>query len=211
MLRTEERQRIIRQRGSKCECCGLTEWLGLPIKLEVHHIDGNRLNDDLDNLQVLCPNCHSYTNNHSKNIKNHSVSDEELLEALQNAPSIHQALIKAGLSTAGANYNRARKMVNDYGLLHLYKKITENYCIDCGAPITSNALRCDRCHSLSVRVAERPSREQLKKEIRSLPFTTIGKQYGVSDNAVRKWCDSYNLPRRVSDIKKYSDEEWKKI
>lgn len=44
-----------------------------------------------------------------------------------------------------------------------------------------------------------------------MPFTTIGKKYNVSDNAVRKWCDKYNLPRKASEIKKYSDEEWELI
>lgn len=211
MLHTKERQHLIEVRGKKCECCGLTEWLGQPINLEVHHKDGNRLNDAQDNLQILCPNCHSYTANHSKNIDNHSVSDEELLEALRNARSIHQALIKVGLSTAGKNYNRARKLVKQYELFHLYKKVIENYCIDCGIPITGKALRCTNCYTLTNRVVERPTREELKQLIRTLPFLTIGKHFGVSDTAVRKWCDNYNLPRKVSDIKKYTDEEWKKV
>ena len=47
--------------------------------------------------------------------------------------------------------------------------------------------------------------------IRIMPFTEIGKNYGVSDNAIRKWCDNYNLPRLVKEIKKYSEEEWNKI
>ena len=55
------------------------------------------------------------------------------------------------------------------------------------------------------------SKEELKKLIRTTPFTTIGKQYGVTDNAVRKWCDKYNLPRKVKEIKSYSDEEWELI
>ena len=45
----------------KCESCGLTEWKGEEIPLELHHIDGNHFNNDLDNLQLLCPNCHSLT------------------------------------------------------------------------------------------------------------------------------------------------------
>ena len=57
------RNALINLRGAKCECCGLTEWLGQPIKLEVHHLDGNRQNDNDSNLQLLCPNCHSYTPN----------------------------------------------------------------------------------------------------------------------------------------------------
>ena len=49
----------------KCENCELTEWLGDLIPIELHHIDGNRFNNNLDNLQILCPNCHSKTDNNS--------------------------------------------------------------------------------------------------------------------------------------------------
>ena len=48
----------------RCECCGLTEWLEEPIPLELHHKDGNRFNNDLDNFQLLCPNCHAKTNSY---------------------------------------------------------------------------------------------------------------------------------------------------
>ena len=48
-------------RGYRCENCNLAEWMGQPIKLEVDHIDGNKYNNDLSNLKVLCPNCHSLT------------------------------------------------------------------------------------------------------------------------------------------------------
>ena len=50
----------------KCEKCGLEQWLCEPIPLELHHIDGNHYNNDLNNLQILCPNCHSMTNTHSR-------------------------------------------------------------------------------------------------------------------------------------------------
>jgi len=48
----------------KCECCGQTEWLGQPIPLELHHIDGNRHNNNLNNFQLLCPNCHAFTDSY---------------------------------------------------------------------------------------------------------------------------------------------------
>ena len=48
----------------KCERCGLTEWLGEPIPLELHHIDGNRNNNTLENFQLLCPNCHAFTDSY---------------------------------------------------------------------------------------------------------------------------------------------------
>ena len=37
---------------------------------------------------------------------------------------------------------------------------------------------------------------------------TIGKQYGVSDNPIRKWCKIENLPYTKKEIKSYSDKEW---
>lgn len=46
---------------NRCEMCGIDSWLGSSISLELDHIDGIRSNHALDNLRVLCPNCHSQT------------------------------------------------------------------------------------------------------------------------------------------------------
>lgn len=48
----------------KCERCGLSSWLGSPIPLEVHHKDGNRNNNTLENFELLCPNCHAFTDSY---------------------------------------------------------------------------------------------------------------------------------------------------
>jgi hypothetical protein len=48
----------------KCECCQISTWQGHDIPLELHHIDGNRENNQLTNLEVLCPNCHALTDNY---------------------------------------------------------------------------------------------------------------------------------------------------
>jgi len=45
----------------KCEKCGIIEWNGKPAPIELDHIDGNRYNNTLNNLRVLCPNCHAQT------------------------------------------------------------------------------------------------------------------------------------------------------
>ena len=104
-------------RRGKCECCGLTEWLGEPINLEIHHIDGNHNNNELENIQLLCPNCHSYTDNYcGKNINTGKikVEDEALVEALNNSSSIRQALISVGLAGSGGNYKRANELIVKY-------------------------------------------------------------------------------------------------
>lgn len=86
-----------------------------------------------------------------------------------------------------------------------------NHCPLCNAIIDRQSKHCIKCAMLLSRKVERPSREELKQLIRTIPFTKIGKMFGVSDNAIRKWCVSYNLPKRSTDIKKYTDEEWERI
>lgn len=60
------RERLLSENWKKHECenCKNSEWLGSPIPLELHHIDGNNSNNFLENLQLLCPNCHALTENY---------------------------------------------------------------------------------------------------------------------------------------------------
>lgn len=119
------------------------------------------------------------------------------------------------------NYNKAEDYEIEKYFNHLFKNDCENrvekevetyLCIDCGLNIVhEKGKRCKQCTDKKNRVVERPTREELKELIRTKPFLQIGKQFGVSDNAVRKWCDSYGLPRKSSDIKKISDNDWVKI
>lgn len=66
------RKYLLKKNGCKCEICGWGERNKFTgnIPLEVHHIDGNYMNNNENNLQLLCPNCHSLTEtfkNHNKN------------------------------------------------------------------------------------------------------------------------------------------------
>ena len=55
---------------NRCDTCGLSEWRGLPLSIEIDHINGIRDDHRLQNLRMLCPNCHSQTDTHgAKNRK----------------------------------------------------------------------------------------------------------------------------------------------
>jgi hypothetical protein len=55
----------------KCENpeCGISEWCGKPISLQIHHINGNHYDNRIENLQLLCPNCHTQTDTYAKTNK----------------------------------------------------------------------------------------------------------------------------------------------
>lgn len=66
------RSRLIEEgyKDRRCECCNNTEWLGKPISLEVDHVNGISTDHRLNNLKILCPNCHAQTETYrGKNIK----------------------------------------------------------------------------------------------------------------------------------------------
>ena len=111
--KTSIRNILLQERLYQCECCGISEWMNKPITLEVHHKDGNSNNNIRANLMLLCPNCHSQTDNwRHKNIKFTKISDEEFLKTLQNSQSICDACRKLGITPNQSNYNKARKLLN---------------------------------------------------------------------------------------------------
>lgn len=129
-------------------------------------------------------------------------------------------------SNGNKSYNRAENYLleNLFTQSKHYSESKENYlnrcteaqgahkdsptCPICGKPVTKHGYMCEECGHKSERRVERPNREELKSLIRQNSFLQISKQFGVSDNAIRKWCKSYNLPYRASDIKRITDNEW---
>jgi hypothetical protein len=65
--RGQLKKRLIAEglKGDRCERCGIAEWRGRRLSIALHHINGDPADHRLDNLQLLCPNCHSQTPNFS--------------------------------------------------------------------------------------------------------------------------------------------------
>lgn len=146
--RTNLKKKLLSQNLLKYECyiCGLTEWMGRKISLQLDHINGVNNDNRIENLRILCPNCHAQTDTYSGK----NSSDKERIE--KTCP--------------------------------------------CGKKIDRKAKECSKCYHKRTKgverikyrkVKNRPSKEQLLKEIGQSSYVSVGKKYGVSDNAIRKW------------------------
>jgi hypothetical protein len=77
--RSHLKQRILAEglKENRCERCGIEEWLGAPISMALHHINGDGLDNRLENISLLCPNCHSQTPNFSgRNVRKRRLTAE---------------------------------------------------------------------------------------------------------------------------------------
>ena len=66
----------------KCACCGISDWMGKPLRLQLDHINGRNNDHRIENLRFLCPNCHSQTDTYAGKNKGESFSGQDL--SLQN-------------------------------------------------------------------------------------------------------------------------------
>lgn len=173
--------------GDKCQLCGYNKCIQA---LEFHHvnpeekeldfgINANRswaaTREEIKKCVLLCANCHREVHAGLYN-----------LEDLQPSFSEERAF-------------EIDKLVNDVKTHKIY------YCKDCGCEITLKANRCSECANKVRRaVKERPTKEELYELLCELNgnFTQASRMFGVSDNAIRKWCKAYNIPSHSSDYKK---------
>ena len=66
-----------------------TEWQGKPIALELHHINGQKDDLRIENLQILCPNCHAFTDNYrGRSIKVQSAQQETSEQKQANSANV---------------------------------------------------------------------------------------------------------------------------
>ena len=160
-----------------CECCDLTEWMGTPISLELHHMNGDSNDNRLENLQILCPNCHSMTDNYrGKNIK--TIKTEISAEWLETTTPIEIT----------------PKIV-------VTEKKQKKHCLHCGCEYTGNSKKycsvdCyDNWRKINNTIPKVPELLESFKTYKS--FMSVGRHYNVSDNAVRKWCNNYGIMEMI--------------
>lgn len=196
------RERLIKEglKEHKCECCNNTEWLEKPIKLELHHINGNHNDNRLENLQLLCPNCHAYTDNYrSKNrgksakkeiskVESHKFGEALIGNANGNPEPSRKnyILLEEGVETRREKSKSSKK-----------KELEPKYCAYCGKELIGRDRRNKYCSQECAHKgngSKRPDVLTLLNDFKELKYyVQVGKKYGVSDNAVRKWVKLYQI------------------
>lgn len=172
----------------KCEICGNSMWRGKELSLELHHINGDPFDNRIENLQILCPNCHSITENYrGKNTK------------------------KDNLETNKKEIEREKK-INEINTKYLQEKKDkvktkkaqkEKICPECGKIFTGKNVYCSlECYNRSRSKSKRPDIISLCKKYKELSgnLTHLGKFYGVSDNTVKKWLILYGIYKNIPDL-----------
>jgi hypothetical protein len=149
----------------------------------VHHIDCNKLNNSYDNLMVF------------KTQGDHAAFHNGCTSKL-----------------VGDVYVCEGKSINHQIICPICNKnlmwISSKMCLECFNTKRKRIIPNKSITTKSDSLINYPTRDELKTLIRKNAFLKIGKQFGVSDNAIRKWCIKYNLPNKSKEIKNHSEEEW---
>lgn len=165
---------------NKCETCKNNEWNNKPIPLDLHHIDGNHYNNNLNNLQILCKNCHAQTDNWgSKNIK---INKKEKYIPCSSCDNL--------MYFSSKNCSNCKKHFP-----YINERIKKEYFCLCGNKINKKSKRCIDCFYFEYKKII-PEKDVLQKEVWETPFVKLADKYNVSDKTIKNWCIKLeiNLP-----------------
>jgi len=197
------RERLIRYGVKQYRCenpkCGISEWCGEPIVLQLHHINGDHYDNRLENLVLLCPNCHSQTSNFtSKN------SDNSLNEILKKI-AIDES--KNGIENL-LRYEEERKNEilenrKKYRSSPVKEKKKEiKYCSQCGKPITGNGTKFCSVECMVNYQREKSGiliEDVIEKSKECKSICELARYFNLSDNGLKKRLRSVNKLEEVKE------------
>lgn len=175
----------------KCKICDNSEWNGKELTLHLDHINGENTDNRLENLRLLCPNCHSQTDTYAgRNIKR---------KYLKNKCKKCETLISSKHSFCQMCFKQTQyvKVRNELKEIAKNQLAIEKPCIDCGESFIALSDRCKKCRGKVAQPTkiQWPSKEELQKLIWEIPSIQIGKNLGVSDKAIEKRCKKLGITK----------------
>ena len=180
----------------KCEICGYTD------KVELHHINGDPTDNRLENLQMLCPNCHSKTDNYrAKNISGrvHNTPETYFMTEEEVKKREEERILR----------RREKQRIPEEQKKRKSKPLS--ICPVCGKEFKAEGTQ-KYCSVECYRKDSKGNRPELITLIDSFKechsFVQVGLKYGVSDNAVRKWCRLYGIPDSTKELKEYINQNF---
>ena len=102
------------------------------------------------------------------------------------------------------NLNNLQAISHAENIAKISKPTKTIRCVECNCIKTykSKGGMCSSCASLQSRKVTRPNKDTLLDLVLSKSFEEVGRTYGVSGNAIKKWCKAYNIPHLRSELKK---------
>lgn len=189
-----------------CDVCGLSNtWNDKPLVLQLDHIDGNNRNNKKENLRLLCPNCHTQTSTYTgrNNVKKNKADYSNLHEVVSNNNPLYISQLCSLLGIRKGNTNC--KTLNKELIKQNIKSNIQLKCLQCNKNITNRNKSgyCNKCSHILQYKVEHPSKQKLIEELKESNLYALGKKYGLSDNAIRKWMKNYNIPTKKVDLLLY--------
>lgn len=181
------KQRLFKEgiKENKCERCGIEHWMGNEITFELHHINGIRTDNRLENLIILCPNCHSQTSNFRG--KNSSVDLECLEITKQTAESKMLFLIEQEKKQS------EMKKINNKSKDCVEPK--KRFCEVCGKELNNKQTKfcSEECMFINARKNIPSKVELLEESYKHNSLESLSKFYNVSATACKKWAKKYEI------------------
>lgn len=196
------KEKLVEYKGGKCEICGYNKCI---VALDFHHLDPkekdfnvssysvmsyDKLKDEVDKCILVCSNCHREI--HYNEVKKKQIEEEKKLkeaykEILQNREEYvgvkikdsYKYLIDAGIMEDIQNNVHRKEIFKKY---HINNKTFNKFLEE------NNITYCKR-----KIVPNRPNKEELLDLLSKYSKSAIAKMFGVSFNAVHKWCKKYQI------------------
>lgn len=191
--------RLIKEgvKEEKCEVCGNTEWMGEPIPLDLHHINGNHFDNRLENLIILCPNCHRLTDNWG----NRNASIDLIFKQI--AEQTAEDKMKLLLEREEKRQQEILENKIRYGEIAKFpkKEKVKKYCLQCGKEIIGRGEKYCSMECATIANAKiYPSKEELLEESKKYKsMEEMGRHFNISGNGLKKWFNKYNIYNEVKN------------